>query len=210
MMVNMQELIMLISKLMSKTNKSVEIEIQVQIENPEQLRAFLQKHGTYVGESHQVDSYYIPAHRDFTSVRPIKEWLRLRNSSGKYSINYKKWHYEKDGRSHFCDEYETGVGDIEQVQNILKVLDMKIVVIVDKFRKIWNYQDYEIALDSIKGLGEFVEIEYKGKDAKKKPAEITKEMISFLKKFNVGKILRNYVGYPFQLLFPKEVKFEGF
>lgn len=195
---------------MNQPKKSIEIEIQVQIENSGKLIAFLEENGNFVGESHQVDSYYSPAHKDFTQVRPIKEWLRLRDSSGKYSINYKNWHYEKDGRSHYCDEYETPVHSLDQVKNIFDSLDMKPIVVVDKIRKIWNYQDYEVALDTIKGLGNFVEVEYKGEDAKKKPIQVTKEMISFLKQFNVGEISRNYVGYPFQLLFPDEVKYEKF
>ena len=97
-----------------------------------------------------------------------------------------------------------------QIQNIFEALDVKPIVVVDKVRKIWNYKDYEVVIDSIKDLGDFVEIEYKGKDTKKKPVEITNEMIEFLKGLGVGEISRNYSGYPFQLLFPDEVKYEKF
>ncbi len=194
---------------MNRPKKSIEIEIQVQIENSKGLAAFLKEKASFVGESHQIDSYYSPAHRDFTSVRPIKEWLRLRNSSGKYSINYKNWHFDKKGHSHYCDEYETPIQSLEQLENIFTALNMKPIVVVDKMRKIWNFKDYEIALDTIKGLGDFVEVEYKGKN-NQNPKKITDEMINFLKKFNVGEISRNYVGYPFQLLFPDEVKYEKF
>ena len=53
-----------------------------------------------------------------------------------------------------------------------------------------------------------IEIEYIGKDNKVDPKKITEEMIEFLKKIDCGKITRNYVGYPFLLLFPEEVKYE--
>lgn len=33
-------------------------------------------------------------------------------------------------------------------------------------------------------------------------------MVKFLKNIGVGKIKRNYVGYPSQLLFPDQVKWE--
>jgi len=79
---------------------------------------------------------------------------------------------------------------------------------VDKLRKIWIYKDYEVAVDSVRGLGDFVEIEYKGENKNADPKKVTEEMIGFLKEVEVGKIMRNYVGYPFQLLFPKEVKYE--
>ena len=55
-----------------------------------------------------------------------------------------------------------------------------------------------------------MEIEYIGKDEKVNPEEITEKMINLLKKIGCGKIKRDYVGYPFRLLFPKEEKFEEY
>lgn len=189
-------------------NSNIEIEIQVNIENPKPLIEFLEKNGNFQSEKHQVDEYFSPAHRDFLGVRPVKEWLRLRDTDGKYSINYKNWHFDESGKSQYCDEFETKIEDIEQVRKILSVLNFKSIVIVDKSRKAWAYKDYEVAVDSVKGLGDFVEIEYIGKDDKVEPKKITKEMINLLKKIGCGKIIRNYVGYPFLMLFPKEVKYE--
>jgi len=197
-------------KLVAKPNNSKEIEIHVQIENSKQLKTFLQKKAKYLGEYHQIDTYYSPSHRNFTKIRPIKEWLRLRDSSGKYYITYKNWHYDKAGRSHYCDEYESSIQDIKQLKRIFSALDIKPIVTVNKVRKVWGYEVYEISLDEIKNLGDFVEIEYKDKKSSKKPAEITQEMVRFLKKFNVGDISRNYLGYPFQILFPKEMEYEKF
>ena len=188
-------------------NQDKEIEIQVQIESNINLFSFLEKKAKFVGETHQIDRYFTPAHRKFTELKPVKEWLRLRDSSGKFSINYKYWHYDADGKSNYCDEYETQIESIEQMKKIFGVLDIKEVVIVDKVKKIFLYKDYEIATDSVKGLGNFVEIEFKGKVGGRDPAKITSEMVLFLKKIGCGKIARNFVGYPFQLLFPNEVKF---
>ena len=190
--------------------KSIEVEIQVQVEKTKKLLSFLKKNGKFLGEKHQVDKYFTPAHRDFTSAKPINEWLRLRDSSGKFSINYKNWHREKDGRSHYCDEYESNVENLKQLEYIFKALNTKPLVIVYKLREIWIYKDFEIAIDSVKKLGDFVEIEYKGANTNKKPSEVTKQMIAFLKSQGCGKILRNYVGYPYRLLFPDEVKLEGY
>lgn len=188
--------------------KNVEIEIQVNIENSKPLIGFLEKNGEFKGENHQVDEYFSPAHRNFIEVRPINEWLRLRDSNGKYSINYKNWHREKDGKSYHCDEYETPIEGLTPLKNILNILNFKSLVKVDKIRKIWTYKDYEISVDSVKGLGDFVEIEYIGKNEKANPKEITEEMIKFLKNTGCRKIKRNYLGYPFLLLFPEEAKFE--
>ncbi len=188
--------------------ENVEIEIQVKIENSQPLLALLEKNADFNGEKQQKDEYFSPANRSFIEVRPIKEWLRLRNSGGKFSLNYKNWHYDEDGKSNYCDEYETEIGDLVQLKKILGTLNFKPLVQVDKLRRIWTYKDYEIAVDSVKGLGDFVEIEYIGKDKEIEPKKVTEEMVEFLKKAGCGKIKRNYVGYPFQLLFPEEVKFE--
>lgn len=192
---------------MSRMN-NIEIEIQVNIENSRPLVEFLEKSAEFKKENRQIDEYFSPAHRDFTSVRPVKEWLRLRDSGGKYSINYKNFHYDENGKSLYCDEYESQAGDFNNLKKILESLNFKFLVKVDKIRKIWEYKDYEIALDSIAGLGDFVEIEYIGKDEKPDPKKIAQEMVDFLKNMGCGKIKRNYVGYPFQLLFPSEVRFE--
>jgi adenylate cyclase, class 2 len=183
---------------------NIEIEIQIQAENITNLLIFLEENGVFLGEKHQIDHYFTPAHRNFTAIKPINEWLRLRESSGKYSINYKNWHREKDGRSNYCDEYESSVESLEQLRLIFNALDIKPLVIVNKMRKLYRYQDYEIAIDSVEKLGDFVEIEYKGTGIDKDVSEITQETIAFLKKIGCGKILRNYQGYPYKLLFPKE------
>lgn len=187
--------------------KDIEIEIQVNIENSNSLLSFLEEKAVFQKENHQIDEYFSPAHRNFTEARPIKEWLRLRGSDGKYSITYKNWHFDENGKGQYCDEYETGINDLAQSKKILEALNFKSIVTVDKLRKTWTYKDYEIDIDSINGLGDFVEIEYIGKEAVD-PKKTTEEMVNFLKDIGCGKIKRNYVGYPFQLLFPEETKYE--
>jgi adenylate cyclase class 2 len=189
---------------------NIEIEIQVQVEKVASLLKFLKSKGKDLGTSRQIDIYYTPAHKNYIAKKPVDEWLRLRDTDGIYSITYKNWHHDKDGKSRYCDEYETAVKDIKQIKLLFKALDVKETVKVDKNRSKYKYGKYEISIDKVKNLGSFVEIECKGdrdvKDAKK----ITDEMILFLKNLNVGKIYRNYVGYPFQILFPNEIELEEY
>lgn len=184
----------------------IEIEIQVRIGDKTKLEAFLKKKAQFVGEKYQKDEYFTPAHRDFLSADPVTEWLRLRQSDTG-DITYKNWHYDGDGKSQYCDEYETSVGDIDQMRKIFTVLDIKPIVTVEKTRKAWRYNDYEIALDHVTGLGDFVEIEYKA-HAKADPKTKNDEMIAFLKQVGCGKIERDFAGYPFMLLYPDKVTFE--
>ena len=178
-----------------------EIEIQVRISNSQPLLDFLEKNGEFKYSNRQVDEYYTPAHRDFASIDPIKEWIRLRDSDGEFSINYKNWHYDSDGKSRYCDEFETVIGDLDQLRKIFTAINLKVLVKVHKQRRVWNYKNYEIAVDRVEGLGDFVEIEYKGVDNADHKA-ITDGMIKFIKDIDCGEIRRNYRGYAYMLLYP--------
>ncbi len=186
--------------------KDVEIEIQVRVENVQPLVELLAKEGELVLDDHQKDEYYTPVHRDYFATKPTDEWLRVRES-GANSITYKNWHHDKDGKSNHCDEYETTVGDVEQVRNIFKVLDIKPIITVDKHRRSWNHGEYEVSIDEIAELGSFVEVEYKAR-GKVDPAAVTAEMVAYLKTVGVGKIERNFVGYPYMLLYGTEDFFQ--
>ncbi len=187
--------------------KDVEIEIQVRVSDAAKLRRFLKEKAKYIAESYQKDEYFTPVHRDFVGTKPVAEWLRLRES-GKGVITYKNWHYGADGKSAYCDEYETMVDDVGQMRKIFDALNIKPIITVEKTRRSWRYKDYEISLDQVTGLGDFVEVEYKA-HANYDPKTITNEMVQFLKQIDCGKIERNFVGYPFMLLYPDEVRFEG-
>jgi len=183
---------------------NTEIEIKVKIDNSQPLLEFLEQNAEFQSENHQIDEYFIPAHRDFLKASPVVEWLRLRNSDGKCSINYKNWHLDENGKSHHCDEHESGINDLDNTKNVFDALNFKSIIMVDKLRKIWTYKDYEISVDSVKDLGDFIEIEYIGKDENVIPAKVTEEMMGFLENLGVGNIKRDFVGYPFLLLHKKD------
>lgn len=185
--------------------KDIEIEIQVKIEKDETLKKFLEEKAKFVSEDRQQDEYFTPAHKNFTTAKPIEEWFRIRDENGKHSINYKRWHYE-NGIGQYADEYETEIKDKDTARKIFTALDLKPVVKVDKIRKKYFYKDYEIALDNVKGLGNFVEIEYKG-EKRADHKIITAEMIEFLKTMNCGTIELNNGGYPMLLLFPEDAHY---
>ena len=189
-------------------NNHIEIEIKVNLENVKPLLDFLESDAVFQSEKRQIDEYFSPINDDFLAVRPVEKWLRLRDANGQYSLNYKNWYFDAEGKSNHCDEFETKIDELEPVKKMLSALNFKTIVTVDKLRKTWAYQDYEIAIDAVENLGDFVEIEYIGQDNQVNPKKVADEMIVFLKNLNCGKIIRNYVGYPFQLLFPEEINIE--
>ena len=104
--------------------KDKEIEIQTRIQNSKDLKSFLEKEANFISENRQVDEYFTPAHKDFTSIKPIEEWFRIRDEKGRFTINYKKWIYEK-GIGIYADEYETEIKDKQTARKIFIALDLK-------------------------------------------------------------------------------------
>lgn len=180
--------------------KETEIELQARIEHLAPLLTFLEKEARFELETHQRDEYFTPPHRDFLAIRPVQEWLRIRDADGTYSFNYKKWYFDEEGRGLYADEYETKIENINMVRKILESMDFKPIVTVNKKRKIWKYEDYEISVDSVEGLGDFVEVEYYGARHHDDHKKIMDEMISFLKKLGCGTLEINHSGYPALLL----------
>ena len=60
---------------------SREIEIKVRVKDSTAFVQFLDAEAEFTGEQHQVDEYFNPPDRDFTAVRPVNEWLRLRTET---------------------------------------------------------------------------------------------------------------------------------
>lgn len=185
--------------------KDIEIEIQAKIEKSDGLKKFLEKESKFVSENRQIDEYFTPAHRNFLEAKPIEEWFRLRDEGGHFTMNYKKWHYE-NGIGQYADEYEIEISDKETAQKICSALDLRPLVTVDKTRKKYFFENYEIALDKVVGLGDFVEIEYKGQEAVDPKKEVGL-MVEFLKRFDCGAIDLNNGGYPMLLLFPEDAHY---
>lgn len=179
-------------------HNNLEIEIQARVANTASLRAFLDAEATYLGEVHQRDEYYTPAHKDYLATRPVDEWLRLRDADGGISITYKDW----SPRTHAV-EYETSVGDLAKGRLILEAIGCRTIAVVDKVRRLWHWQDWDISIDRVEGLGEFVELEYSG-DADVVPQDVRDAMITFLKERGCGTVELNDTGYPFLILFPDE------
>lgn len=58
-----------------------------------------------------------------------------------------------------CDEYETSLGKGNALRKIFISTDFRSIVTVDKLRTTFPYKGFEIAVDIVKELGTFCEIE---------------------------------------------------
>lgn len=148
-------------------HKDIEVETKIPVSKKtfEKIARKLPKIAKKVTTLQQVDTYYNAPHKDYFKLKLPLEYLRLRKDEKGISFDYKKW-YTRGDRKNTCDEYEVGLDSYPQMEKMLSVLGFKKVVTIDKTRRIFKYEEisklkrsFEIALDKVKGLGYFVEIE---------------------------------------------------
>ncbi|MFF8769805.1 class IV adenylate cyclase [Kitasatospora sp. NPDC015120] len=144
--------------------KYIEVEQKFRLLSPvQELKNLLTNLGAAPGSPvRQVDTYYNAPHRDFLDNDVVSEWLRVRVEDGVASVNFKRFHPVASPVKTHCDEYESSVGDAEAVRRLLASLDFTELTVVDKTREEWHVDGIAVAFDSVAGLGEFVEFEFKG------------------------------------------------
>ena len=150
----------LYSTAMAHNNIEVEIKVPITKSKYDSIKKRLGKTAKLIKTSHHVDGYYTSRLNDFLKPKYPYEWLMLRKRDGVVKLSYKHWYPEGVKYTTHCDEFETVVDDHSQMEKILIALQYKKFVTVDKKRLTYVYRDeLEIALDTVRGLGYFIEIE---------------------------------------------------
>jgi adenylate cyclase class 2 len=180
--------------------KHIEVERKFKVDSPDVIKERLRDLGAQQnGRFRQVDTYFNAPHRDFLNLPIVSEWLRLRDEAGKVSINYKRWLPLGVEQQTHCDEFESVLEDGEAVRKLLEALGFTEMVTVVKLREELMLGDsFVIAIDSVDGLGSFVEFEYKGEAGSVDNAN--QELSRLIDEVGVELGERDRRGYPYQLL----------
>lgn len=143
-------------------NNDVEVEIKIKLRKSkfERVQKQLEKIAKRQKTSHHKDAYYNPTYRSFLKRKYPFEWLTIRDRDGKTKLNYKHWYPEGVANTTHCDEYETEVSDAVKMRKILTAMSFENFITIDKQRTTYIYKnELEIALDKVKKLGYFIEVE---------------------------------------------------
>lgn len=111
-------------------------------------------------ELRETDVYFCANNRDF---RKTDEALRLRacqnllDGAAEAFITYKG--PKLDALSSARAEYETAVGDLDVMQKLLEALGYQVLFTVDKTRREFELDGVTLCLDTVAGLGDFLELE---------------------------------------------------
>lgn len=145
---------------MAHNNVEVEIKVALSKNRFEEIKRKIKKICKFVKTSYHIDNYYTPIYKSFLKPRYPYEWLTIRQRDGKTFLNYKHWYPEGAKYTTHCDEYQTEVFDAKLLAKILKAVRFNKFISIEKKRLIFIYKNkLEVALDVVKGLGCFLEIE---------------------------------------------------
>ena len=168
-----------------------EIEVKAKLNNPEEAESKLKALGCVLSEPIiQHDTIFVDDNYGiFDEFQPNKNLLRIREAKGKFILTLKQ------PKSNELDsiEHESEIADPAEIKEILEHMGLHEVVQVHKVRRKTNYNDWEICLDQIEGLGAYIEIE---KIAENLDVEaVQKELFEFLQSLGVKPEDRVTTGY---------------
>ena len=165
--------------------REVEIKAKIDPAAREQIEAWLNKNAVSHGSVVQSEVYLDDPRNTFFFTNPAgfkdaNDYLRVRQTPKGNTLCFKRVHRDKDGKNPYCDEYEVVINDPAMTLALLEQLGFTERTPIEKTRKKYSYGDYEISLDYVKGLGDFVEIELKREETD--PTKGLQEMQQFLEK----------------------------
>lgn len=145
---------------MAHNNTEVEIKVRVTKNRFGKIRKELRKNCKFIKTVHHIDTYYDRLGKSFLKPKFPYEWLSIRERGKDILLNYKHWYPESIKNTTHCDEYEIKLDDKNQLEKIFKAIEINKIVTVNKKRQTYVYKnEIEIALDKVKGLGYFIEVE---------------------------------------------------
>lgn len=183
------------------SHNDTEIEIKIRLDEGAflKVRENVQNSAKFVKKVRQIDEYFTPAHRNFVEPRFPFEWLSIRKRGDKTILNYKHFVPENAEVHTHCDEFETEIKNPEGLKKIFSAINLKPLVTVDKERETYDYNgEFEIALDVVKDLGHFIEIE-----AMKEFGTVEKareKLFKLAKSLGVDTSNPDLRGYPFLMM----------
>ena len=137
----------------------MEMEIKAKVSDFDGIKDILRDIGAeYTGKKEQRDIYFNHPCRDFAET---DEAVRVRIEDHAY-ITYKGPKIDEKTKSR--EEVELRVEDEKKAAEFLKKLGFRKAGEVKKIRETYSYHNIEISLDTVEGLGLFVEIEIQGSE----------------------------------------------
>lgn len=141
-----------------------EVEVKVRADHAAVREKLDAQNADPVDHVTQVDTYYSAPHREFAET---DEALRIRAETPRESESFTEITYKgplEDADSKTRREIESVVEDAEATGAIFEALGFEAAAEVRKERERFALDGYTVTLDTVDGLGEFVEVETEAED----------------------------------------------
>ena len=133
----------------------MEVEIKAKVKNFTNIKNKLIKFGAKLERrKKQVDIFYKPKKEVRSTLRPGSYILRTRESGNDKFLTFKALTPIKGA----WEEYEVRIDNTKEMQKILERLDLVRVFSINKIRISAQLGDFELNLDRVKELGNYIEI----------------------------------------------------
>lgn len=166
-----------------------EIEVKARVKNFNNLTKNLKKLGCKFSKPiNQYDYLFIKNGERFEDVKAGKHVFRIRVEDNRSLLTLKiRGEVELS-----AIEKELEISDIKQMREIFEAIGYHEIMRVIKVRIKCHYKKYEICLDRLKGLGNFIEVE---KISSQDSGKVQEELFKFLETLGIKRKDREKRGY---------------
>lgn len=179
-----------------------EIEVKIKLQNKEEFCQKLKDLGCILSDPiTQNDVIFLPqTMKEYKIVEgDIVVRTRKQDHNKLFTLKRQKSHQLES------KEIEFEIGDIDKMHEVLVLLGYKEFIRVNKTRTNTKYQNYDISIDSVEHLGDFVEVEVLTDEDVDVP-KVQEKMVEFLKGLGEDMSERVFIPYDTQMYNHKSLK----
>ncbi len=167
-----------------------EIEVKAKIRNKAEVVAKLEAAGCKLGDPIvQKDTIFVPQNIVTLPTEAGVPVLRIREQHGKFILTMKI----RLTNGLDKQESETEISNPDSMKEIILASGFKEMESFSKSRRKGKYNNWEVCVDEVEGLGEFIEVEQLSEDGDS--GKIQTELFNFLKTLGVTEQDREQFGY---------------
>lgn len=167
-----------------------EVEVKAKVRDKSNLLTRIEAMGIKLGpEIIQTDTIFVPVAVMSLPCNVGVPVLRIRSQGNKNILT------QKIRLTNGLDkqESETEISNPKAAKNIILSTGFKEMESFTKHRRKAKYQNWEICVDEVEGLGDFIEVEEMSEDGNSK--KIQSELFGFLKNLGITEADREHYGY---------------
>ena len=140
--------------------KEIEITMQL-LENLDTAKQKLANFN-FVGEEKIMDTYFYDTNKissKQTKDKELGECLRLRSKNQKIYVSYTIDKYDEEGNWLYAQHFETEVPNVQAALSQFNQANLKEMMTIRKIRNHFTNGNYELFIENVEALGNFIEIE---------------------------------------------------